>query len=126
MNHAHTQDLKSWYMSHRTDSKLDRKLKRIFRQMHSAIAFLLTHDLVYTDFKPENILVNLNNKKGSAFLTRLDSVVFANDGKLRNICQATIEYFPPIYGAQSSANSHALPTARLIESFLKFETGNYA
>lgn len=133
MHHAHTQDLKSWYNSrHRTDDpRLNQKLRRIFRQMHAAIMFLLSRDLIYTDFKPENVLVNLNNKKGSAFLVRLDSIVVVSSNKdhdnqlLENICDMSIEYFPPVYGAiQLTTRQQVLPKNRLIESFLKFESTN--
>lgn len=92
--------------------------------MHTALMELLEQDLVYTDFKPEHVLVNLNNKKGSAFLTRLDSLVTTNQSELmEKICQITVEYFPPLYGLQASAasGSRTLTPSRLIDGFLKLE-----
>lgn len=92
-HHTNTQDLRSWYLAHRQDdAKANQKLKNILKQMHAALVYLLDHGLVYTDFRPENVLVNLNNKRGSAFLTRLDStVVVAANKQIDNICLVRIQ-----------------------------------
>lgn len=89
--------------------------------MHEALSALMDKKMIYTDFKPENILINNNNKKGSAFLTNLDSVVSLSNNKLDKICVITNEYFPPV-----EASSESDAKNKLISGFIKAEGSNAA
>lgn len=92
--------LNEWFKNQTSDKTVDKKeleknLKIFFKQMHEALLSLKRKNYLYTDFKPENVLVNLNNKKGSVFLMNMGNVVAVKDNKINQICMASKEYFPP-------------------------------
>lgn len=112
-------NLREWFNEKKSGlnwKEMEKNLKVFFSQMHSALSALLEKKFVYTDFKPENILINKNNKKGSAYLGNLSSVVsVGKSNKLERICVMTPEYFPPVTGSSES------DFKQLARSFLKSE-----
>ncbi|CAF0939926.1 unnamed protein product [Brachionus calyciflorus] len=105
-NYVNSESLLEWYNSKKDSlelKELEKNLKMFFSQMHAALTSLLDKKFLYTDFKPENIIVNKNNKKGSAFLINLNSVVsLGKANKLEKICVITPEFFPPVQGVTDS------------------------
>lgn len=92
--------LNEWFKnktSSRTSDKkeVEKNLKLFLRQMHEALVALKKKDYIYTDFKPENVLINMNNNKGSSFLMNMGNVVTLNKDKMSQICTVSKEYFPP-------------------------------
>jgi len=91
--------LNDWFKN-QTSSKtkkneIEKLLKEYFKQMHEALMNLKRKNYIYTDFRPQNVLINLNNNKGSAFLMNLNNVVtLSSDSKLNSICATSKEFFP--------------------------------
>ncbi|RNA15368.1 hypothetical protein BpHYR1_050088 [Brachionus plicatilis] len=112
-------NLREWFNDKKTTldmKEMEKILKIFFTQMHAALNSLLEKKFIYTDFKPENVIININNKKGSAFLSNLNSVVsLGKSGKLDKICVMTPEYFPPVNGVSDSDSK------KLTSSFIKTE-----
>ena len=112
-------NLREWF-EEQVNSQIDNtiienRLKIIFLQMYEALLSLYNKNLVYIDFKPENVLINKNNKKGSSFLLNLEPVVKLYNGKINEICKASPQYFPPSEGR--SLNEFAV-------NFLKINNNN--
>lgn len=117
---TNSSSLQEWYSDKKSTMEMkdiEENLKTFFTQMHNALSSLLEKKFLYTDFKPDNVIVNNNNKKGSSFLGNLSSVVSLskNGKKLDTICVLTPEYFPPVKGVSDSNFK------KLISSFLKNE-----
>lgn len=92
--------LNEWFKNQTNDKSFDKKeveknLKTFFHQMHDILLKLKIKSFLYTDFKPENVLVNLNNKKGSVFLMNMGNTVSIKENKVNQICISSKEHFPP-------------------------------
>ena len=94
--------------------EIEANLKIYFKQMHEALVMLKKKNYIYTDFKPENVLINLNNKKGSSFLMNLGNVATLNNGLINQVCMASNEYFPPIEDSDKNSDKK-----KMIASYLK-------
>jgi serine/threonine protein kinase len=86
---------KSKRMKKASNSYLEANLKLYFKQIHSALSYLLEQRLVYTDFKPENVMISGNK----SFLIDLESVVSLSS---RFICLYTPMFAPPLYASDGS------------------------
>lgn len=118
------QDLRQWFVERKYEHgdsyvTLEAKLKTLLRQMHSVIESLLDKNFLYTDFKPENVLVNLRSRKSSTYLINLDALVWSKNFKLERVCKITNEYFPPVLGS-----SNQQTTRKLIATFLRNEASH--
>lgn len=74
------------------NSGLERLLSKHFARMHDALSALKRAGFVYTDFKPENVLVDSTADR--AYLIDLESVVSA---QARFVCVRTLAYSPPLF-----------------------------
>lgn len=124
-NYADSNNLKDWYGLNKINhsyEEIEMKLKIFFKQMHDILVNLLDNHLLYTNFKPENILINNKNKKGSAFITNLDSAVILNNEEVDKICVITKEFFPPLPDSTYETSS----PSKWVDRFLKIEKNNTA
>lgn len=74
---------------------LERTLRKHFARMHDALMSLRRAGFVYTDFKPENVLVD--SRADRAFLIDLESVV---SSRTKFVCVRTLLYSPPLFSPQ--------------------------
>lgn len=75
------------------NSVLERILRKHFARMHAALSVLRRAGFVYTDFKPENVLVEVGT--ATSYLIDLESVVSAHS---QRVCLRTPIYSPPLFG----------------------------
>lgn len=73
-------------------SGLEKYLKKYFNKIHLALNQLKEKGYVYTDFKPENVLIDTLNDK--PYLIDLESVVSSSS---KFVCLRTVSYTPPLY-----------------------------
>ena len=71
---------------------LEAVLRKHFARMHKALTTLKRAGFIYTDFKPENVLVD--SRADRAYLIDLESVVSATS---RIVCLRTLIYSPPLF-----------------------------
>lgn len=74
------------------NSALERLLRVHFVRMHDALSSLRRAGFAYTDFKPENVLVDTEANR--AYLIDLESVVSTRS---RFVCVRTLLYSPPLF-----------------------------
>jgi serine/threonine protein kinase len=100
MNKA--QDLNDWYQNNKRNglnfSAMEEQLKEFFKTIYVALIVLLDQGLVYTDLKPQNILID--SVQNRAYLIDLESVSIVED-ELK-IGLTTKNFFPPENGHLST------------------------
>ncbi len=90
-------NLLDWYEEHKkrmTLFDMVSKLKTYFKTIYKALITLLDKGLVYTDLKPQNILID--SVQDRAYLIDLESVTtIKKNNNTINGCLKTFEYLPP-------------------------------
>lgn len=71
---------------------LEKQMRKHFARMHDALSALKKAGFSYTDFKPENVLVDQH--QDLAYLIDLESVVSSSS---KFVCLRTLAYTPPLY-----------------------------
>lgn len=74
------------------NSALERIMRKHFLRMHNALSSLKRAGFVYTDFKPENVLIDVAADR--SYLIDLESVVSAHS---KFLCLRTLVYSPPLF-----------------------------
>ncbi|CAF0959295.1 unnamed protein product [Brachionus calyciflorus] len=91
-----SQNLLQWTEKKRAENSNNNELEKSFRKhfgtIHQALSQLQKEGYIYTDFKPENVLLDTVNDK--AYLIDLESVV---SPKSKFVCLRTVAYTPPLY-----------------------------
>jgi serine/threonine protein kinase len=72
--------------------QIEKRMKKYLRTIHESLSLLKTYGYAYTDYKPENVLIDQMNDK--AYLIDLESVVSV---KSRYVCLRTPGFTPPLY-----------------------------
>lgn len=71
---------------------LEKLFRKHFSKIHTALSQLQHEGYTYTDFKPENVLIDTVNDR--SYLIDLESVV---NNKSKFVCLRTLSYTPPLY-----------------------------
>jgi hypothetical protein len=103
-------NLQDWiihYKRTKSNQEIELKLSKWFLQMHRALITLLNWGYAYTDFKPENVLIDEQNDK--AYLIDLESVASANT---KTVCLRTVAFTPPLYQQNRLVNIDALSDSK--------------
>lgn len=81
-----------------SSQKVERYLRYFFTRIHQALSELLRRGYVYTDFKPDNVLIDFDANK--PYLIDLESVVLQS---AKYCCIRTPLFWPPMFYKNSGS-----------------------